>query len=79
MATLTAKFDGKAFVPDTKIDIPVGTTATVTVPERLPEMRPNAIEELLAWLKRNPGDPETAKEFTEIIDREFSRIDPREW
>lgn len=32
MTTVSAKFDGKAFVPELPVDLPVGTKVTVAIP-----------------------------------------------
>jgi len=34
--TILAHFDGKAFVPDTPVDLPVGTTASISVEAQKP-------------------------------------------
>ncbi len=33
MTTVVVKFDGKAFVPDQPLSLPVGTLATVAIPD----------------------------------------------
>ena len=70
MTTVLTKFDGKVFVPEQPVDLPVGAEVSVTIPSAsgLPPTRPFSPEEdrdweqILAQIRGGEPDPPTADE-----------------
>jgi hypothetical protein len=55
--TITAHFDGRAFVPESPVDLPVGTTVEVNIDVVTQEESPHKwMLELGADLPDSPGD-----------------------
>lgn len=52
--TLLVHFDGKVLVPEEPVDLPVGQTMQVTIPEPSPNSGRPVSEVLAEWIKNQP-------------------------
>lgn len=56
MDVVKARFDGRVFVPETPVDLPVGYTLQIPIP-REPEVSPKPLAELIEQLESLPENP----------------------
>jgi hypothetical protein len=54
--TIKAHFDGKVFVPDEPVDVPVGESVTVEVPAPA-EPKRGTLADIADWVETLPIDP----------------------
>jgi hypothetical protein len=57
-ATLTAKFDGKAFLPESPVDLKPDARYVLVVKEKLPAEAPTAWDVLASMAGTVPGPPD---------------------
>jgi len=61
MTTIKARFDGRAFVPESPVELPVGYTLEIPIPASpppAPESSSKPLAELSEALGRLPANPE---------------------
>ncbi len=59
MKTVTARFDGRAFVPDQPVDLPVGYRLEIPLPAQTANGDPQApVGDLIENLDRLPANPD---------------------
>jgi len=69
MSTVSAHFDGRVFVPDGPVSLPVGTRVTLAIPETSAGGEPPPIgpedqewNEIVAQIRAGEPDPPTVEE-----------------
>lgn len=75
--SLRAKFDGKVFVPESEVDLPVGTRVQVDVTTAA--SRGATADEIRALFARHPVDREAMELIEKRIEEDCGRVDPNEW
>lgn len=69
MSTVKARFDGRVFVPEETVDLPVGSVLTIAIPDRQPRTNgAHSLAGLAQALNQLPANPDWPSDGAEQSD-----------